>query len=634
MKTYHIITYGCQANVADAERIAGRLEKQGYKKTEQIEKANLVVINACSVRQSAINRVYGKLNKLNGKKIILAGCILESDKKKMKDKIWKFWNPNEYFSCSPIYSDKKTAFIPIMTGCNNFCSYCVVPYTRGREQSRPTQEIIDEVKNLINKNYKDIWLIGQNVNSYPDFHNLLKKIDNLSGDFTIHFMTSHPKDMSDKLIKTIKESEKVSKEIHLPVQSGDNKILKAMNRNYTVEHYKKLIKKILKEIPEAKISTDIIVGFPNETKKQFQNTVKLFKEIRFEKAYISKYSPRPGTLAAKLKDNIPLEEKKRRWRILNDLVHPVRNNISNGAGKLIVIIGPTASGKTALSLELAKKFNGEIISADSRQIYKEMDIGTAKPTKKELTSIKHYLINIKKTRENYSVGEFKKDALNAINKIIKKGKTPILVGGTGLYVSVVVNNWEIPQIKENKKIRAEIEKEIKEKGLDFVFKKLVKLDPEAAYIIDPKNPRRVIRALEIALVSGRKFSEQRKAGNPLYDILEIGLNPPSEILKPRINARIKEMVNDGLIDEVKKLVKKYGYKCKAFDAIDYREIIDYLKKKTTIEQTITQIQNNTWHYAKRQMTWFKKYNPKTHWVNPPAGGYKEAERLVKKFLER
>jgi len=302
--------------------------------------------------------------------------------------------------------------------------------------------------------------------------------------------------------------------------------------------------------------------------------------------------------------------------------------------KLIVIIGPTASGKTALSLELAKKFNGEIISADSRQIYKEMDIGTAKPTKKELTSIKHYLINIKKTRENYSVGEFKKDALNAINKIIKKGKTPILVGGTGLYVSVVVNNWEIPQIKENKKIRAEIEKEIKEKGLDFVFKKLVKLDPEAAYIIDPKNPRRVIRALEIALVSGRKFSEQRKAGNPLYDILEIGLNPPSEILKPRINARIKEMVNDGLIDEVKKLVKKYGYKCKAFDAIDYREIIDYLKKKTTIEQTITQIQNNTWHYAKRQMTWFKKYNPKTHWVNPPAGGYKEAERLVKKFLER
>ena len=319
-KKYHIITYGCQANVADSERIASRLEKQGYKKTDKTERADLIVINACSVRQSAINRVYGKLNKLNGKKIILAGCVLEADKKKMKDKVWKFWNPSEYFTCQPIYESKIKAFIPIMTGCNNFCAYCVVPYTRGREISRPAREIIDETKKLIKNKYKEIWLIGQNVNSYPNFSNLLKTINDLPGHFTLHFMTSHPKDMSDKLIKTIKESEKISKEIHLPVQSGDNKILKAMNRNYTIEHYKKLIKKILKEIPQAKISTDIIVGFPNETKKQFQNTVKLFKEIGFYKAYISKYSPRPGTLATKLKDNIPLKEKKRRWKILNDLI--------------------------------------------------------------------------------------------------------------------------------------------------------------------------------------------------------------------------------------------------------------------------------------------------------------------------
>lgn len=306
--------------MADSERIASRLKSLGYRIAKQNQDADLIVINACSVRQSAIDRVYAKLNQLKNKKIILAGCILESDKKKMKDKVWKFWNPSEYFTCQPIYESKIKAFIPIMTGCNNFCAYCVVPYTRGREQSRSAEEIISEVKNLINKKYKEIWLIGQNVNSYPNFPNLLKKIDNLSGDFTIHFMTSHPKDMSDRLIKTIKECEKVSKKIHLPVQSGDNKILKAMNRNYTVEHYKKLIKKILKEIPRAKISTDVIVGFPNETKKQFQNTVKLFKEIGFYKAYISKYSPRPGTLAAKLKDNIPLEEKKRRWKILNDLV--------------------------------------------------------------------------------------------------------------------------------------------------------------------------------------------------------------------------------------------------------------------------------------------------------------------------
>jgi len=220
--------------------------------------------------------------------------------------------------------------------------------------------------------------------------------------------------MSDKLIKTIAECKKISREIHLPAQSGDNKILKAMNRRYTIEHYKKLIKKIRQKIKGAKISTDIIVGFPGETKKQFDNTVKLFKEIGFYKAYISKYSPRPGTAAAKLKDNVPLEEKKRRWRILNNLVHPVRNIISNGAGKLIVIIGPTASGKSALAIKIAKKINGEIVSADSRQIYRGMNIGTAKST------FPHHLINIKNPDQDYSVGEYKKDAINAINKIIKK----------------------------------------------------------------------------------------------------------------------------------------------------------------------------------------------------------------------
>jgi tRNA dimethylallyltransferase len=290
--------------------------------------------------------------------------------------------------------------------------------------------------------------------------------------------------------------------------------------------------------------------------------------------------------------------------------------------KLIVIIGPTASGKTSLAIKIAKKFNGEIISADSRQIYRGMDIGTAK------SRTPHYLIDIKNPNQDYSVGEYKKDALNAITEIIASGKNPILVGGTGLYVSAVVNNWEIPQIKQDKKLRAKIERKIKEKGLDSVFRKLVALDPEAAYIVDPKNPRRVIRALEVAILTGRPFSEQRKKGKPLYNILQIGLNPPLEILKSRINARILEMAKDGLIREVKKLVKKYGYKVKALDAIGYREIIDYLKKKITLEQAITQMQSNTWHYAKRQITWFKKYSPKAKWIK----NEKEAEKLVRKFL--
>jgi tRNA dimethylallyltransferase len=322
--------------------------------------------------------------------------------------------------------------------------------------------------------------------------------------------------------------------------------------------------------------------------------------------------------------------------------------------KIIVIIGPTASGKTALALKLTKKFGGEIVSADSRQIYRGMDIGTAKPpisparqsrAAAKLSAppfrrkggaapysqgVPHYLINIKNPNEDYSVGEYKKNAISAINKIIKRGKLPILIGGTGLYVSAVINNWEIPKIRESKKLRKKLGKEIRDKGLNFVFGKLIKIDPEAAYIVDPKNPRRVIRALEIALLTGKKFSEQRRKGKPLYDVLEIGINPPAELLKKGVSRRTKKMIKDGLVNEVKKLVKKYGYRCKAFDAIGYREIIDYLKGKTTLQEALNQMNKNSWRYVKRQMTWFRKYNPKARWFE------KQNEAvifgLVEKFL--
>ncbi|MFZ2356530.1 MAG: MiaB/RimO family radical SAM methylthiotransferase [Candidatus Omnitrophota bacterium] len=322
MKKYYIITFGCQANWADSERIARKLENFGYRIAKNKEKADLIVINACSVRQSAMDRVYAKINKFKNKKIILAGCVLPADRKKLKEKVKEIWHPDEYFELIPLYPDSSVAYIPIMTGCNNFCTYCAVPYTRGRERSRPVEDIIKDVKKALKKEVKEIWLLGQNVNSYKDgFPKLLKTTNDIAGNFKIYFMSSHPKDFSGDLIKAISECKKVSREIHLPVQSGDNTILKKMNRKYTVEHYKNIVKKIRKKIPEAKISTDIIVGFPGETKKQFQNTVKLAKEIKFDKAYIGKYSPRPGTVAAKLKDNVPLQEKKRRWKILNELIN-------------------------------------------------------------------------------------------------------------------------------------------------------------------------------------------------------------------------------------------------------------------------------------------------------------------------
>ena len=297
----------------------------------------------------------------------------------------------------------------------------------------------------------------------------------------------------------------------------------------------------------------------------------------------------------------------------------------NGKPKVIVIVGPTASGKSALAVEVARRFNGEIVSADSRQVYRGMDIGTAKPSRKDMDVVRHHLIDIKNPNQNYTAGQYKKDAIKAIDKIIKSGKIPILVGGTGLYIDAVVKNLEFPKVKENKKLRARLEREIKERGLDLVFKKLVDLDPEAAYIVDPKNPRRVIRALEVALVSGRPFSAQRKIGKPLYETLEIGLNPAQSILRERITERIKQMVKDGLVDEVRGLVKKYGLSCKAFDAIDYREIVDYLKGKVDLAEAVGQMDKNTWHYAKRQMTWFKR-NKNIKWVK----NSREALSLVRK----
>jgi len=326
---YCIITYGCQMNESDSERIAAALKKQGHKSTKDVSRANLLVINACSVRQSAIHRVYDLIHKFHKtKKIILTGCLLEADKKKMVGKVAEIWHPDRYFACSPLRENKTIAYVPIMTGCNNFCSYCVVPFTRGREKSRPAQDIIKEVKSLVKNGHREIMLLGQNVNSYStkhitysNFPRLLRALCVIADDFKISLMTSHPKDMSDELIKTIKDCPKISRKIHLPVQSGDNKILRVMNRKYTVAHYKNLIKKIRRAIPEAKISTDVIVGFPGETKKQFQNTVKLFREICFSKAYVAKYSPRAGTAAAKLKDNIQPAEKKRRWRILDALAN-------------------------------------------------------------------------------------------------------------------------------------------------------------------------------------------------------------------------------------------------------------------------------------------------------------------------
>ncbi len=376
------MTYGCQMNFSDSERIASVLEKIGYKPELNPNKAHLIAVNMCSVRQSAVDRVYGqiknfsKLKKKNPKlKTLLTGCILKSDFKKFsktfdyildKKNLLEWQNCLKrkkqidkqlleqnaltncsYFNIKPKYTNNFSAYIPIILGCNNFCSYCVVPYTRGREISRPAKDILKEIKNLVKKNYKEIWLLGENVNSYYyqsknrngkpiNFSQLLQMIDDIPGNFWIRFTSSHPKDFSDELIKTIVKGKKITKYISLPVQSGDAQILKKMNRPYTIKEYKNLIKKIRRKIPDAVLSTDVIVGFPKETKKQFQNTIKLFKEIKPDMAYIAQYSPRQSTAAYKIKDNLSLIEKQRREKILTKVLEQTAlENNKKYIGKIV-----------------------------------------------------------------------------------------------------------------------------------------------------------------------------------------------------------------------------------------------------------------------------------------------------------
>lgn len=339
MKKYFIKTFGCQANEADSERIARLYQEKGFKPAKKIEEADVIIINTCSVRESAENRVYGLIHNLishqssiiNHQKIILAGCLLRygvTTLRKRLPQVDDFLRMEDYrFNLSPVRKEKKTVLVPIMEGCSHYCSYCVVPYARGREKSRPFKEIVCEVEKLTQQGNQEITLLGQNVNSYGkdlrprrEFNQLLQRLHEIKGIERISFLTSNPWDLTNDIIQSIKLP-KIDKYLHLPVQSGDDEILKKMNRPYTALQYIKLIEKIRREIPEIGIGTDIIVGFPGETEKAFENTVKLCKKIGFVKAYIAKYSPRPGTLAYKLKDDVLSKEKKRRWRVLEELIN-------------------------------------------------------------------------------------------------------------------------------------------------------------------------------------------------------------------------------------------------------------------------------------------------------------------------
>ncbi|HUV81255.1 MAG TPA: tRNA (adenosine(37)-N6)-dimethylallyltransferase MiaA [Patescibacteria group bacterium] len=640
-KKYIISTYGCQMNKSDSERMAVILEKKGYQAARKENEADLIVINMCSVRQSAVDRVHGqirnlaKLKKKNTKlKIVLTGCILKKDRGKFKQTFDEIWDKENYFDILPKRQSASTAYIPISNGCNNFCTYCAVPLTRGGLICRGHQEILKETKEAIKNGSKEIWLLGQNVNDYNspsdktiDFPKLLKLVIEIPGDFKIKFISPNPKNFSDELIETMAGSEKIALYLNLPVQSGDNEILKRMRRFYTAGQYKKLVGKIRKKMPNIFLSTDIIVGFPGETRKQFENTLKLFKEIDFDMAYIAKFSTRPGTAANKMTDNVSPEEKRKRWKFLNDLIlKKLKEKQKKEKKKIIVIIGPTAAGKSALAVKLAEKFNGQVISADSRQVYKGMDIGTGKITEKEMKGIPHYLLDVASPKRKFSVSQYRKLAWQAINKVFDKGKIPILCGGSGFYVQAVIDGLVIPEVKPDWQLRAKLEK-LNTKQL---FQKLKKLDYQRAEKIDKNNRRRLIRALEIVMKTKKPVPALKK--NPsVYPVLMLGVKKEKEQLKKSIKKRLLERLKDEeMIKETEKL-RRSGISWQRLEefGLEYRFVSRYLQKKLTYSEMINLIQKESEHFAKRQMTWFRR-DKRIRWIKNRA----DAEKSVKAFLKK
>jgi tRNA-2-methylthio-N6-dimethylallyladenosine synthase len=353
---YYIWTIGCQMNKSESERLSSYLEHQGYQPVSSAEKADLILLNSCVVRQSAENRVINKLHALKAVKksnpqikIALTGCIIGSNIEKFKKSfpfVDYFFPAGDFPDWLGTYTLEQTlplkpgvaAYVPIMQGCNNFCSYCIVPYRRGREHSRPVEDIVCEVTGLTSRGAKEVTLLGQNVDSYGqdlsdkfDLADLLKKLNPLEGLRRIRFLTNHPKDMQSRLIEAMSRLDKVCEQINLPVQAGDNDILKAMRRGYTVDQYGHLIEEIRSKIPGISLSTDIIVGFPGETELQFQNTCNLLSDIRFDMVHVAAYSPRPGTLAAKeMTDDVPAETKKLRLRAIENLQAKIIGEINAG----------------------------------------------------------------------------------------------------------------------------------------------------------------------------------------------------------------------------------------------------------------------------------------------------------------
>ncbi|MGU8395304.1 tRNA (N6-isopentenyl adenosine(37)-C2)-methylthiotransferase MiaB [Clostridium perfringens] len=408
-KLFCISTYGCQMNEEDSEKLSGMLKSQGYERTENKEEASIIIFNTCCVRENAENKVFGNLGQLKQLKkknsnlvIAICGCMMQQVG--MADKVLKtfpyvdiiFGTHNahkfpEYLHrvlqegvqvkeilnkeegiVEGLPIDRKSdvkAFVTIMYGCNNFCTYCIVPYVRGRERSRKSDDIIKEIEELVSQGYKEITLLGQNVNSYGkgleeviDFAGLLRKVNEVKGLERVRFMTSHPKDLSDDVIMAIKECDKLCEQVHLPVQSGSSRILKEMNRHYDREYYLDLVKKIKSEIPDVTLTTDIIIGFPGETEEDFLDTLSLCEEVGYDSAFTFIYSRRNHTPADKMENQIPDDIKHDRFNRLVEAINKkvvIKNKEYEGKVVEVLVEGPSKNDETKLT---GRTRNGKLVN--------------------------------------------------------------------------------------------------------------------------------------------------------------------------------------------------------------------------------------------------------------------------------
>ena len=395
-RTFHITTFGCQMNEHDSEVIDGLLTERGFSSVRERKDASIVIINTCSVRDNADKRFFGTLGQLKKRKesdpsfiVCVCGCMMQqqrvvdtikakypwvdvifgtnsihhipeliekvaSEKEKVVDIIENTEEIVEGLPAKRLFDHK--ALVNIMFGCNNFCTYCIVPYTRGREKSRAPEAIVTEVKGLVADGVKEIMLLGQNVNSYDgngtSFAELLKMLNDVDGRERIRFMTSNPKDLSDELIEAFTVCDKLCKNLHLPIQSGSNRVLKRMNRKYTREDYLKLIEKLRKTVPDITLSTDIIVGFPGESNEDFEETLSIVKEVEYDSAFTFIYSIRKGTPAEKFEDQIEESEKHRRFDLLVSAVNEIsekKNKVYQDRVEKVLVDGVSKNDKSTLT---------------------------------------------------------------------------------------------------------------------------------------------------------------------------------------------------------------------------------------------------------------------------------------------